>query len=772
MRLVPAAAAAWGVAGVLILHPDAAPWAALALWCATLGLLAHLARPGPPRRAGLLAVIAGAALAAATASHIAFAAPLRAEVATLVAGDGRAVSVEAVVTGKIEPRAGGRVAFDAVTRTVTVGADARPAEVPIEIWMTGEAVAVLVPGPRLDVGSELRAAGSARSARPGERAVFVLSAGTPRTEVTAGPPGILEGAAALRADLLAAVRTLPGPGAGLIPGLSVGDTSAVSAELDAQMKASSLSHLTAVSGANCALVVAIAYLVAAAAGAPRGARVAAGAVVLGAFVVLVTPEPSVVRAATMALIAMAALLLGRAGAGIAVLSVAVAILLVVDPWLAASLGFALSTTATASLLILARPLSTALARVMPRALALSVSVPLAAQLACGPLLILIEPTVPTYGVVANLLAGPAAPAATVLGLLACLTAAIPPLAAGFATIAWVPASWIAATAATTSTLPAGALPWGSGPIGAAALAGIGTLVVVALVAADGWRRRTARAGLLAAAGVMAGVLALATWAAPWTVPHEWAVLQCDVGQGDAMLLRSGDAVALVDTGPDPEALERCLAQAGVADLDLLVLTHFDRDHAGAASVLTGRVAEVLHGPAGGDAAAILRGLAAAGAHTRHVAAGDAGALGAAHWRVLWPDAAVRAWPPGNDASVVLEVGGGGIPRSLLLGDLSEAPQRALLRSGGWRPPYAVVKVAHHGSADQLDELYERAAPSLAIVSVGDGNGYGHPRDEILGVLRGLGARTVRTDLDGAVAVWPTAGGVAVWRENGGVADRR
>ena len=145
----------------------------------------------------------------------------------------------------------------------------------------------------------------------------------------------------------------------------MGDTGAVTTELDAAMKASSLSHLTAVSGANCALVVGIAYALAAVCGLRRGIRVAAGLGALVAFVVLVSPEPSVVRAAAMAAIAMLGLLLGRTGAGLSLLTASVAILLIADPWLAGSLGFALSVAATGALLVLAGPLAEGLGRWMP-----------------------------------------------------------------------------------------------------------------------------------------------------------------------------------------------------------------------------------------------------------------------------------------------------------------------------------------------------------------------------------------------------------------------
>ena len=145
-----------------------------------------------------------------------------------------------------------------------------------------------------------------------------------------------------------------------------------------------------------------------------------------------------------------------------------------DPWLSGSLGFALSAVATGSLLLLARPLATGLARRMPRGLALALAVPLAAQLACGPLLIIITPTVPVYGVVANLLAAPAAPVATVVGLAACLAAPLPWVQAGLTAIAWLPAAWIAGYRAHPQ------LPSGQPAAVAAGWVGAGALAVVSL----------------------------------------------------------------------------------------------------------------------------------------------------------------------------------------------------------------------------------------------------------------------------------------------------
>lgn len=771
---MPVALAAWGAALTAVMAPSAAPAVALTLWgfLAAALSVAGVSRATRTRMAGRVVAVAvlAVAIAGAAASHVAIAQPTRDAVLTLPVGGGRAIAVDATVVGKIERRSDGSLAFDALATDIRTGRDTHPVAAPIVI--------VVAPGDvddrgTLDVGSAIEARGSAREGRPGERAVLEVRASRGVT-VLVPPHGALAAAASLRQGLVTSVEGLPEPGAGLIPGLAVGDTAAVGDHLDAAMKESSLSHLTAVSGANCALVVGIVYLVAAALGARRGMRVLAGVAGLVGFVVLVTPEPSVVRAAVMAAIAMVALLLGRTGAGIGILSLTVAVLLAADPWLATSLGFALSVVATASLLLLARPLAAGLARRVPMALALALSVPLAAQLACGPLLVLITPAVPVYGVAANLLAAPAAPAATILGLAACLAGPIPVLRDGLAALAWLPASWIAGTATSISALPADRLPWLEGWGGAVALGAVGGAVAVVIAVHPGravGRRAVRGAALVTVAitvGVATGGSVLGTVAGRFTLPPAWTVLACDVGQGDAVLVRSAGAVALVDTGPDPADLAECLDRVGVSHIDLLVLTHFDLDHVGGIEALYGRVSTVLHGPAYGPADRMLGHLESAGAHLVVAHTGITGTVGGATWSVLWPLAESRAFPSGNDASVVVDIRGGGVPPTLLLGDLSAAPQRVLAASGAMDAPYAIVKVAHHGSADQEPALYLATAPTIAIVTVGADNDYGHPRDETLEMLRWLGARILRTDLDGIVAVSAAGDGWELWRERGTV----
>lgn len=755
LRLLPIAAAVWATAGAAVAAPHASPvLAAGSLGLAIVALAVAVLRTGASR-SGLAALCAVAfAAMTAVAAQVAVTAPERAAAAGLPVDGGRTVTVEATVVGKIEPRGRGW-AFDAVTDSVRIGGSARTLTVPIVVRLSGHPDDV-------QIGATIVLAGTAERAEPARREVLVVTA---HDDVQVSQPavGVFDVAASLRRLLLHVVDGLPDPGAQLIPGLAVGDTSLVTAQLDEAMKTSSLSHLTAVSGANCALVAAAAFGAGALIRLPRGGRIALSAVALGGFVLLVTPEPSVVRAAAMSGIAMIAVLIGRRAVGVSVLGTAIIVCLIADPWLSVSLGFALSAAATAALLLLAPLLAHGLTRWMPEPIALALAVPAAAQLACGPLLILVAPAVPAYGIVANLLAGPAAPAATVLGLLACLCAGVPVMAHGLAALAWVPAAWIAATASTIADLPHATVPWWEGLPGVAALTVCSGAIVVAVTLRRGPLRATAVLLLAAVAGVILAVGPILTGLERWRTPGSWAIVACDVGQGDAILLRDAGHIALIDTGPDPERLTRCLNRFGVDRVDVLVLTHFDADHRGGLTAVRGRVGLLLHGPVpDADAAGALAAAARDGALLKEAAAGDSGPLGDAVWEVLWPRADAAGFE-GNDASIVIDIRGGRIPATILLGDLSATPQ--LVLSARVRPPYEVVKVAHHGSADQAPALYARIRARLALFTVGE-NTYGHPRQETLDLLTGLDARVLRTDRSGALAVWRDGDAMQLWRERG------
>ncbi|TFB88166.1 ComEC/Rec2 family competence protein [Cryobacterium algoricola] len=736
------------------------------------------------------------------------------------------------------------VAVDAVTgRTAAAAAAATGAaregrSVPVLVFASGS------PGDSLRIGATVRVDATLVATEPGDAAallVFALGRPVPVSEA----PWWLDWADALRSRFAAAAATLPGDGGALLPGLAIGDTSAVGDDLDAAMKSSALSHLTAVSGANCAVLIAIIMLL----GGRfrlgrlrlgRGARITLSLAVLLGFVVLVTPEPSVLRAAVMAAVLLIGVGVGRPGRGVPLLALSVIVLLATDPWLSRSYGFALSVLATGGLLVLAGPLTRSLARWLPTGLAALIAIPLAAQLACQPVLVLLSPTFPLYGVPANLLAEPAAPLGTVLGLAACLLLGwLPGLASVVLWTAWVPSAWIAAVARTTAGLPGSSLPWPGGPFGVAVTAVLTAAVLVLFLRhgtgtrkrsgpgeqgpgpgpgrgrdgtsrsrrGDGsglrrgpqrmlrrilWLRRRPRARgrgrtrstldgwsavalvvLVLFVGGYAGTLIGQAVGRALTFPADWQIAACDIGQGDAVVVRDHgadrDRFALVDVGPDPKPLQRCLRSLGIDRIDLLVLTHYDMDHIGGIAAVIGRVGTALVGiPENAQDERLHARLAEGGAEVRQAAKGDAGTLGGLRWDVLWPVRGGSEMQTGNPGSVTIEFDGRGI-RSVFLGDLGEDAQDALDRvSAPGRVD--VVKVAHHGSRDQSPPFYAELHATVGLISVGAGNRYGHPTASLLDLLRSVGTLAVRTDRQGLSVVAPAStggGALAVWTEKGG-----
>ncbi len=181
--------------------------------------------------------------------------------------------------------------------------------------------------------------------------------------------------------------------------------------------------------------------------------------VLG-FVLLARPEPSVLRAAAMGTVALVGMGSRGRDRGVRALGVAVFVLLLLDPWLALSVGFVLSTLATAGILFLGPPFRDALGSWLPRWAAEALAVPFAAQLACTPVVAAIYGQVSLVAVVANLVVAAALWQAAVLGLLGgVVMLVLPPLGHAFGRVAGLCASWIITVAVHLARLPTAAVDW-------------------------------------------------------------------------------------------------------------------------------------------------------------------------------------------------------------------------------------------------------------------------------------------------------------------------
>lgn len=575
----------------------------------------------------------------------------------------------------------------------------------------------------------------------------------PRTVAEPGPWWVAAGA--VRAALRASVAGRPADQAALVPALVVGDDAQVGDDLGDDFRTTGLTHLLAVSGTNLTLVVGFLLILCRWAGVRGRWLHLVGLLGIVGFVLLARTEPSVVRAAAMGTVALIGMTHNGLQRGVRALGAAVLVLLLFDPSLGRSAGFALSVLATGAILLLAPPWRDALMRWLPRPVAEAVSVPAAAQLACTPLVAALSGQVSLVAVAANLLAAPAVGPATVLGLLAGLVGLVAaPLGSALGWLAAWCVAWIIEVAHVGAGLPHAALEWGTGPLSLTLL--VALCVGIVLVAPGLLRRRATGLGCCA----LLVVVILVRPPTPGWPPEGWILAACDVGQGDGLVLRAGDHAGIViDAGPEAGAIDRCLTSLDIDRVPLLALTHFHADHVdGLAGVLDGRTVDRIEVTPLADppesVAAVRRAAAAAGLEPL-VAPYATRVIGDVTLQLVWPPPGVATVGPGdgstaNDSSLVFLAEVRGV-RILLSGDIEPPSQARVARSlVGLRVD--VLKVPHHGSRHQdLDFLLSLGA-RVALVSAGEDNDYGHPSMDTLRPLAATGARVLRTDLDGDVLV--------------------
>jgi competence protein ComEC len=745
LRLVPVAVATW--LGVLAgLHASGrvlafAPAAAMVAAVLAVGCL----RRAPARLAVVVTVVA---LLAGIGVGAVRSEALRGGPVAELAAEEASVEIEGVLQSDPSARTPAGVHGEPyvvarlrVERIAGRGYDAQ-VRTPVLLVATDMGWADLLPGTPVRVRGRLASA-------EGDLAGLVRTREPP--EVTGSPSVVSRVTEPFRQGLRDAVEDLPAAPRGLIPGLAIGDEGQLPDKNRDDMRVTGLTHLTAVSGVHVGIVLVAAMGLARWVGVRGYALPVTAIVTLIAFAALVRPDPSVVRASTMGLIGVLGLTVAGRKRALPALAAAVSVLLLLDPWLGRSIGFTLSVLSTAGILVLA-PVWRDAAPWLPRTVAESLAVPLAAQVASIPVLVAFVKETSLAAVPANVLASPAVAPATLLGVVA---AAVAPVSSAAASVlAWLaswPARWIAVVADWGASLPGAVLHW---PDGRGSVVASTALVVALVAVVPQLFRRPALTGCVAVAA--ATVLIVAP--TPGWPPRGWIVVACPVGQGDAFVVNAGDGSAMVvDTGPDPAAMDRCLRELGVDHVPLLVLTHFHADHVdGVPGVIGGRpVDEVMISPLPEPAeqAEYVSGwLDDAGIVVAPAKPGEERLIGTAlAIRVIWPLRIIGAGEPAsNDSSVVLDATVNGV-RVLLTGDIEPPAQSALRRA---EPDLTtdVLKVPHHGSRFQDEELLTGLGAVIALVGVGEDNRHGHPAPETIEILERAGMVIGRTDTSGAVAV--------------------
>ncbi len=504
-----------------------------------------------------------------------------------------------------------------------------------------------------------------------------------------------------------------GDAGALIPGMVIGDTAKQSSDFKNDMRRAGLTHLVAVSGANFAIVSAFILWCSQFIFRRIPARLIATSIALLAFIALVRPSPSVLRAAAMAAVMLIALATRARGDSLPALGFAMAAVVIIDPWQSRDPGFALSVLATGGLLLIAPRITAYLQRWVPRQVAAVIAIPIAALALCLPVIIALSGYISLISIIANIVAAPFVAPITIVGFMAALVSPVSPAAAHFLLLLVKPFALVITSIAR----------WASGfPVLEINTGAVGFIVGAALLLLLAIFRKKAVAAILI-------ISVAALW---WTrfPTGDWDVFICDVGQGDGYVINLDNHRAIViDVGPDPVLIDQCLRKLKVETIVLLILTHPHADHiAGLSGARKGRKVEAQwYG---------------------NIAAGSKATIGGYTIEVLWP------LQPGLEDEN---------PNNISIAAMIRSKDLSLFAAGDIEPPVQeqlrgkvgrvdIYKVAHHGSRFQDPVLMRELSPTLALVSAGEGNSYGHPAPSTISALEQLHAKVRRTDRDGAIAV--------------------
>lgn len=568
--------------------------------------------------------------------------------------------------------------------------------------------------------------------------------------VDEGSPGPL---LRLRNGLLASIAPATDPARSLIAGVVCGR----SAELRAQpagdwFSVTGTAHLVAVSGSHLAIVGFVSEGVLQKTRCSRGLQRAILAITLVGYAAFTGASPSAVRACCMVFATLVVDGAGRRRHGHSALFVTMSIFVLLRPTVLFEMGFQLSCASVLAILCFCPYVTYALGELgVPSGVASMLSVTLCSQLATLPI------TIPAFGTfsliapLANAVIGPVVSLLLAVSIVLVPFSLVEPLQAWALVVPMIAARCALFFEQFFAAVPGASL---SVPPDSMWIYLVPCLLAVLLV---WWPRPRARP---MAVGLLCLMLAAVVPYVYWDRFAPPSVTVLDVGQADAILVRQGGTVALVDCGLD-ERVVSALVRNNVHHIDAVFVTHWDEDHWGglpdvldqfsvgtivvAADALDGAPAEVLNRP---------------GVTYRQVACGDTVDIGAFRTRVMWPFDTVDG--EGNEDSLVLLLSyaqEGKSLRVLLTGDAELDQEREFVREVG---DIDVLKLGHHGSKVSVDtDLLGTLKPELSIASAGEGNRYGHPSDACIDAVRDAGGAFACTIEHGDITVTPSANGFAM-----------
>lgn len=546
-----------------------------------------------------------------------------------------------------------------------------------------------------------------------------------------------------------------GKGSALLRAIVIGDRCGLDeGGLYDDVKTVGLAHMVAVSGAHLCVVSA---LVAAVLSRMRVGRCALSLVLClfylayAAFTGFAAP---VLRAGLMASIAIGSIWSSRRSSSLAALGVCVCLMLAFHPSNALSLSFFLSAASTAGIIILSPLLQAWFSFAFDggmKPLTEAFSLTTAANIPIFPVTACVFSRIPILSPFVNALAAPMLAFLIGFGLAALFAVrVVPPVGFAMLSAACAIADGFCASLSFAARIPFSSLPCSMGM----AFSICATVVLFGFLWAV-WPRPS-RVGIHTAGASLTAILLAVFFIVPSLSPDE--IIAFDVGQGDAILVKSQGHSLLVDTGNQDSLLAAALGRQGVVHLDGVVITHHDDDHCASLDSLSANIAAskvyvsapTLSCGCSGCVSLIQQAQDASGADAVGLTVGDVIRVGAFSCRVVWPQS--FSDEGGNVDSLCLLVSresDSGQWRILLTGDAEAEQLKSIAQDVGH---VDVLKAAHHGSKTGMDDaVADGLSPLVALISCGKNNRYGHPSQSTLSALEGIGAEIFRTDDDGDIA---------------------
>lgn len=531
--------------------------------------------------------------------------------------------------------------------------------------------------------------------------------------------------------------------------------------LTAGLKRVGMSHMVVVSGMHLAFLAGLLNLLL---GRNRRLTALVSIPIIVFFVLMIGCTPSAVRAAVMLILLELAPLLGREGDTPTSLMLALFLLLVHNPYACADIGLQLSFGAVAGIALFARKLQermTAglkpgkgimrLCHKVVRSVAAVISVTLGAQVFTIPLSAYYFDTISLVSPIANVLCAWAISALFVFGAVGGIAGLLLHGAAPLIGMAAAPfGDYIYRVVTTLARIPFAAIP--AGP----ELYRLWLVFVYLLLGLAFVLPGKKRFLLPCVMSVLTLVAAIFCTVTAMKIPT-LQVDVLDVGQGQSVLLRSGDGFVLVDCGGDSYheagdiAADR-LTSFGQSQLDLLVLTHCHDDHANGVPELLNRMrVKCIALPdieSGGDLFREI--LTRAGQEKTEVVFIREDTM------LQVGETVITLYPPlGDDDANELGLTvlySAGQQDVLITGDMNAEVEQELLKYADL-PDVEVMVAGHHGSKHSNSaQLLEAVGPEFAVISVGAYNRFGHPTAEALERFRSVGAEIYRTDMMGTVTL--------------------